>query len=222
MYCHNVFCLLLFACIRLQMPVATAQCTSYHERDKKAAIDSLNLLYGRNKHLPPGYELQALMALSYYPELLEAPIRFVIKKTELPYASHPRLGTLLTPFARKKYKIIISRRSTALRESTLLKHLEFNAQVGALGHELAHTAYYSRSSKWKIIQDGWKYRKSAYKEEFEKMTDRIAIAHGLGAQIYAWSKAVYPVKKIDGDRGKIYYSPEEILEIWNIERSSIK
>ena len=217
-YCHNVFCLLLFACTFLQMSVGTAQNT----QNQKAATDSLKLLYGKNKHLPEGYELQALTALSYYPELQETPIRFIIKNTKLPYASHPALGALLTPFARKKYKIIISSRSTLLRESTLLKHLEFDAQVGALGHELAHTAYYSRSVKWKIIRDGWKYRKSAFKAQFERMTDRIAIAHGLGAQIYAWSKAVYPVKRIDGDRGKIYYSPEEILEIWNIERSSIK
>lgn len=222
MYCHNVFGLLLFSSVFLQMPAGTAQNTAFQGEKIKAATDSLNQLYGKNKHLPEGYELQALTALSYYPELREAQIRFVLKSAELPYASRPVLGTLLSPFVRKKYKIIISSQSTALRESTLLKHLGFDAQVGALGHELAHTSYYSRSGKWKIIRDGWKYRKRAYKEQFEKMTDRIAIQHGLGACIYAWSKAVYPVKKADGDRGTIYYTPEEILQIWNPERDSIK
>lgn len=178
-----------------------------------AKADSLRRLYGKNKTLPADYALQALTALSYYPELRDEPIRFVIKKAKLPYASRPQTWTLLTPFVRKKYIVVISDQSIDLREKTLLKNMTFSAQTGALGHELAHTLYYSKSSKAKIMLTAVKYLFPSFKEKFEKMTDLIAIEHGLGLQIYEWNKHVYPVKILDGKRAKIYYSPDEILEI---------
>jgi len=82
------------------------------------------------------------------------------------------LGSLINPFGNKKYLIIISSKSTALREPTLLKNLNFNAQIGALGHELAHTAYFHQHKKRTILRDGVKYGISIrYKEKFEKMTE---------------------------------------------------
>lgn len=176
--------------------------------------DSLIVLYGRHKILPAGYERQALTALSFYPELRDAHIRFVVKKARYPYASRPRLGTLLLPFVRKKYNIVISRKSTELREPTLLKNLPFEAQIGALGHELAHAAHYAQTPKWKILLESLRYTSDQYKEKYEKATDRSAIEHGLGAEIYNWNQRVYPVKLKDGKRGKIYYSPDEIRAIW--------
>ncbi len=178
--------------------------------EHRFSIDSLRLLYGNNKHLPAAFELQALAALSHYPELRNASIQFVVKKSKLPYASRPRLMSLLIPFARKKYRIVISRRSTAVREPTLLKNLGFQEQTGALGHELAHVAYYNRTRKGRIMAEGLKYHRAGFKEQFEKMTDRIAIEHGLCAELLAWNKAVYPVKLRDGNRATIYYSPEEM------------
>jgi hypothetical protein len=185
----------------------------YTQSIEQQHFDSLKQQYSKHKILPPGFELQALIALSYYPELTNAHIKFRVKKAKLPYASRPRLGSLLIPFAHKKYQIIISNQSNALRAPTLLKNLEFNAQIGALGHELAHTAHYRQSHKWKILGESIWYLSTHFKERFEKMTDRIAMEHGLCPQIYTWNKAVYPVKLKDGERAKIYYTPEEILDI---------
>jgi hypothetical protein len=39
-------------------------------------VDSLRKIYGVHKHLLKEYELQTLVALSYYPELLNEHIRF--------------------------------------------------------------------------------------------------------------------------------------------------
>jgi hypothetical protein len=186
----------------------------YVQEEEQLRFDSLKTLYGRHKKLPAGYELPALVALSYYPELQHKHIKFVIKKHDLPYSSRPRLWSLLVPFVPLRYVIIISTDAGVVREPTLLHHLPFNAQIGALGHELAHTSYYARTRKWQVLKDGLHYSDPVFKEKFEKMTDRIAIQHGLGPQLYAWCGLVYPVKLKDGIRAKIYYSPEEILQIW--------
>lgn len=172
--------------------------------------DSLRALYGRHKSLPAGYELPALTALSYYPELRNAHIRFVVKKADLPYASKPAYWSLITPFVPKRYRIIISNQSSTLREPTLLKNLSLTAQIGALGHELGHTSWYLRTKKCSIIRTGLRYSNEKFKEKFEKMTDCIAIRHGLGQYLLEWNRAVYPTKLKDGNRSKIYYSPAEI------------
>ena len=176
-------------------------------------IDSLYALYGQNKSLPKGFEAQALIALSHYPQLKTARICFKVKPAKLPYASKPAFLSLLCFWGPKKYNIIISNRSTALLAPTLLKNLSFEAQVGALGHELAHTAYYQETGRFKMTMVGIRYGSNAFKEKFEKMTDRIALAHGLGAYLLEWNRAVYPIKQQDGKRAKIYYSPEELSKL---------
>ena len=177
------------------------------------STDSLYALHGKNKTLPKGFETQALIALSHYPQLKTAHICFIVKPAKLPYASKPAFFSLLRFWTPKKYVITISNQSTALREPTLLKNLGFNAQIGALGHELAHTAYYQKTGRLKIIAAGIRYGSNAFKEKFEKMTDRIALVHGLGRYLLEWNRAVYPIKIKDGKRSKIYYSPDELSEL---------
>jgi hypothetical protein len=176
-------------------------------------LEQLRNQFGKNKSIPEAFEEPILVALSYYPELIEVPIKFRIKRAKLPYASRPRVASFFLPRSKRKYVITISSKSTEIRESTLLKNLSLDAQIGAMGHELAHTAYYQSKKKKKILRDGCAYHKCHFRENFEKMTDRIAIAHGLGSYLLTFSRAVYPIKKIDGSRGKVYYSPEEIEAI---------
>lgn len=175
--------------------------------------DSLRVRYGHLKKMPKAYEIPILLALSHYPELHSEKITFRIKKSKLPYLSRPTLGSIVWPFGSKKYIIIISNQSTKLREPTLLENLRFNAQIGALGHELGHTAYFKNRRRYKIMADGIRYWSLGYKKKLERLTDEIAIRHGLGNQILEWNKAVYPVKLRDGKRAKIYYNPQEITEI---------
>ena len=52
--------------------------------ERMTTLDSLRHLYGKNKRLPAAFELPALAALSHYPELANASIRFVVKKSKLP------------------------------------------------------------------------------------------------------------------------------------------
>lgn len=191
----------------------------YDQTTEHMRLDTLRAQWGGHKQLLPAYELPALIALSHYPELSNAHIRFREKKAKLPYASRPTLGSLLWPFGHRKYRVIISTRSTRLREPTLMHHLGFNAQIGALGHELAHIAHYEGTRRGAILWEGLRYHNLRFRERYEKQTDRIAIAHCLGLPLYEWNTFIWPVKSQDGARGRVYYAPEAIFDIlWSQEK----
>lgn len=152
-------------------------------------------------------------ALSYYPELENESIEFIYTTSKLPYFSRPSIISILRPFYKRTYIIGISKKSTELREPTLLSNLSPNAQIGAIGHELAHIIYYRKRNLFQLLFDGLRYLNKKFRAKFERMTDRIAIQHGLGKELYSWSKEVFPTKRIDGDRGEIYYSPEQLKKI---------
>jgi hypothetical protein len=181
---------------------------------KKLDFDSLQLLWGAHKKLPKGGENQALEALSHYEELMGARIKFRYKKAKLPYSARPTIACLIFPFVKRKYLVTVSTQSTKIREPTLFKNLGYAAQVGVLGHELAHVAWFTGRTRGQIILESLHYIGSkTYKSAYEKQTDRIALAHGLGPELYIWCKEVYPIKLKDGDRWKVYYAPEELLEL---------
>jgi hypothetical protein len=167
-----------------------------------------------HKIIPAQFDQPIQIALSHYPELIDARIEFRIRNRQLPYASRPRLWSVVLPFVQKRYVITISNKTTDLRTPTLLQNLSLEAQVGAIGHELAHTAYYHRKRKPKVLLNGLHYLMSdRYKRHFEKMTDRIVIAHGLGHPLLRFCSEVYPIKCQDGKRKSRYFSPEEIKAI---------
>ncbi|MCA9351255.1 hypothetical protein KC929_00570 [Patescibacteria group bacterium] len=167
----------------------------------------------KNITFPEKFKKPIVEAISRYPELQHKRISFKLVKSRLPYYARPAVISLLNPFAHRSYIIGISEQSTIQREPTLLKNLPYEAQVGAMVHELAHILYYTKKTSLGILADGLLYFFPRYREYFEKMTDRIAIEKGLGNYILAWSEVVYEVKKNDGRRGKIYYSPTEIRKL---------
>ncbi len=143
--------------------------------------------FGQNKILPKGFEIATLVALSHYPELKEVKIRFVLKETFIPLVSRPNITSM---FKRKKnweYLVIISDHSNDDMETILLKNLSFNAQVGIIGHELGHTAYYLDKKIGDMIGVGFNYINKKYRANFEKDTDKRAIDHGLGWQLYDYA-----------------------------------
>ena len=71
--------------------------TVYPERlsTNTLVLDSLQELYGNNKVLAPGYELQCLWALSAYPELKDIYIEFTLEPDGAPMESSFYIGSLL-------------------------------------------------------------------------------------------------------------------------------
>jgi len=149
--------------------------------------------FGKYKKLPKGYEKQALIALSHYPELKETRIVFKIRKRGgAPFAARPTGWSLLfRKPAKRKYRILISQKTKPVLSPILMKHLSFNAQIGVMGHELAHTSFYLQQKFGAMIKIAVSTFSARYLDKFEYETDQIAIAHGLGFQLLSWSEQTH-------------------------------
>lgn len=160
---------------------------NYTLTEYKDQFDSLYTLYGHNKILPKGFELATLVALSHYPELKDSYITFVLKETYIPLVSRPKYSSVFKKKKNWEYLVIISNHSNEEMESILLKSLSFNAQVGIIGHELGHTQYYLDKSFGDMMGVAFHYIDKKYRAHFEKDTDKRAIDHGLGWQLYDYA-----------------------------------
>ena len=172
--------------------------------------------YGKNKTLAKDFELQCLLALSHYPELKETPIDFLIQPVFLPLASRPDPKSVLFPWIKRKYLVIISNASADFFEPILLHNTPFNEQVGIIGHELAHSVYYQDKSAFQLARIAYRYEfDNVFHNEFERETDKRAIAHGLGYQLYDFAFFVRKAfgqsqEEIESEEGGTYLSPKEV------------
>lgn len=176
-------------------------------------LDSLRDRFGQNKILPEGYEAPALRALSHYPELAEVPVEFSFRKNPVSHSSRPHNGSLFCGKKRRRYLIIISTEVSELLEPGRLPYLSYNAQIGVLGHELAHTVDYLERGLGNLMGLGIRYSTSKkVTQRWERFTDSTAIHHNLGPQLMTWSKEVHHILESAG-RGQNYLTPSEIRAV---------
>ncbi len=142
-------------------------------------IDSLRKRYQHHINSQiDDLELPAYLALQYYPELFGHEIRIV----ERPKARYPIMAgysgwNVLKPRRSHRYKLVIS-------PDSFVKRISLNKQVGVIGHEMAHFAYYRQRSTPGMLWWGLKYITSRkFRYRFEKDADKTAIDHGLGPQL---------------------------------------
>lgn len=188
----------------------------FHEETERANFDKLLSKYGHKKKLPRGYELQALIALCHYPELAYVAIDFVFKETDTILSAKPKPWSTFFPGRLRTYEVVISKKAKSSKEPVMLKNLEFNIQIGVIGHELGHIANYIQQSPLEVIRYSIMYLFESFKKKIEKRTDRITIKHGLGHQILAYAKLVdklkkeYPQETYYQEYTKFYLSAAEI------------
>ncbi|MEM6631062.1 MAG: hypothetical protein AAF694_15380 [Bacteroidota bacterium] len=220
----SVFLLLLFLLLDAgaQKEIPTFDPTQviaikeYQAPEDSSLYDSLFASYGTNKELPKGFELQALIALSHYPELVETPIEFRIEPAFIPLSSRPDPITVVFPWIKRKYLVVISNESADFFEPILMHNLPFNEQIGVVGHELAHTVFYLDKSSLQLAQIAYQYEyNNEYKIPFERETDQRAILHGLGYQLYDYSFFTQKsfgrsLEEIKAMEGNMYLGPTEI------------
>lgn len=197
---NNVCCLIFYGLIAFLLLPAIVDGQNgkameiwYPEAITDAYFQELKATFGKHKQLPKGYEKQALVALSYYPELKNTRIVFKVrKKGGAPFVSRPTTWSLLfRKRAKRKYRILISQKTKAILAPILMKNLPFNAQIGVLGHELAHTSFYLEKKFGAMVKIAIGTFSARYLDEFEHQTDQIAIEHGLGFQLLSWSKQTH-------------------------------
>jgi len=172
------------------------------------------VLNGTNKSLPENFELQALLALSHYPELKDIRIEFHEESAMIPLSSRPRIKSLLRNKSKRIYKVVISNKSLEEMEDILLDKQPFNSQVGIIGHELAHTGHYSTMGFFSITGMGIAYIFPGYRARYEKVTDFETIKHGLGWQLLEFAEFTRSRPSVTEKSirwmDKYYLNPEEI------------
>jgi len=181
------------------------------------SLDSLKALYGEHKDLPPGLELQTLLALSHYPELKGVRIRFLVKNSFIPLSSRPYVVSLFQKRVKREYQVVISDKSLEAMDPVLAKNLPFNAQVAIIGHELAHTSHYQQMNIYQVQFSGIAYFCPLFRAWFEKGTDRRTIEHGLGTELLEYAvyvRNIYESKEQQVNfMDRYYLNPAEIKAI---------
>ena len=141
--------------------------------------DTLNLNYGSKKKFVKEFELQSLIALSYYPELKDVTITFRYHDIMTTMEVRPEYFSMLKSSHRK---YIISIDTNTHNEGVLLKEVSFNAQVGVIGHELAHIIDFERRSVKSLFLLGFNYMILNNHAKYERSIDELTIQRGLGWQ----------------------------------------
>lgn len=208
--------ILLFASLSSIAETGTPVRT-YSEEQQRHNYQQLLNEFGQHKQLPPGYELQALLALSHFPDLKNIRIKFRTEDVGIPLSSRPHWSSLLRSAKKRRYEVIIDTNLEGAREALLLKNQPFNAQIGILGHELSHTQYYLDRSFFQILADAFCQLNNC-RLKFERDNDARLIEFGLGWQRYDHSLFVRRRLSPNTDAavtaeggGGAYMSPAELL-----------
>jgi hypothetical protein len=162
---------------------------SFHQNSlTNEEIAILKAKFENHKALIANYENQILIALSYFPELKNIKIKFRLKNRETPLATRPTVVSMFRSAKKRTYIITISRKSTNYLNTIVFKNLNYNAQIGVLGHELCHVSDYLNKGFGKMCNVAAIeiFSKKAV-DKFEFNTDLNCIHHGLGYQLLDWS-----------------------------------
>jgi hypothetical protein len=204
-----------FGFSKAQKPVRTFDAMEMNDTTLVKLLET----YGKNKLLPKGFEQQALLALSFFPELKGIAIEFRLEETITPLASRPTIWSVFRKAEKRHYLITISTKSKGILDSILLGNLDYNAQIGVLAHELSHVATYHQMHFFQFVRLGFGLLSTSYMNTFEYNTDQTCINHGAGYQLLAWSESTghYFTREViekyfgkDGATAERYMFPETI------------
>ncbi|MDX2062000.1 MAG: hypothetical protein SFY70_02990 [Bacteroidia bacterium] len=163
-------------------------------------LDSLRRLYGKNKVLPPQYELQCLLAIAHYPSLQNANVSFVLGPAIYPLASRPEPLTLLGGCSGRRYNVFLSTDTgNDFLNQINVDKLPFNACVAIIAHELGHAAYYQKRSGIEMLAFPLHFFTSLdYRAAHESTTDKRVLYQGLGLHMLEYTQYTRRVLSADG------------------------
>jgi hypothetical protein len=159
----------------------------YEDSLSAKSLQHLKDNFSYKKTLPLGFESQSLIALSYFPELKNIKIIFKVQNRKTPLSTKPSIVSLFKNAKRRTYIITISKKSNSFLDTITLHNLNYNAQIGVLGHELSHVCDFSNKNIIELTKIFFGHLSSKFINKFEFNTDRICINHMLGNQLLAWS-----------------------------------
>ncbi len=173
--------------------------------------------YAEQLDCPEQYKYQMLIALSYYPELKNTPIKVKFSDLQTTATCRPAIFSLFAirrnqTASRRSYIIRINKKENF--NGVLLKDVPLNAQIGVLAHEIAHIVDYERRGHAGLLKRAMDYLEENRKKRFEYQIDKLTIEHGLGWQLYDWADyAMHKSKateKYKAFKKRIYMGPADI------------
>jgi hypothetical protein len=177
------------------------------------------LQFGNNKRIPPAIEENVLIALSFYPELINTHIRFVFKKKirSSIMQAQPRFTSLLRQRKKRHYRVKISEEFKLIHSRMSMLQIPDTVMIGWIGHELGHILDYESKTNAGMISFGYRYLfKSGFVKYAEMMADSLAVERGMGYYIIATKRFILDNADLpQGYKDKIsrlYLSPDVIME----------
>lgn len=142
--------------------------------------------FAENKILLKDIELASLVALSYFPELKNIEIEFVLDDIKTTMETRPKINYLLSFNKKRKYVIYVDS-IVKLNYGILIDQVPFNALIGLIGHELSHIVDYERRGILNLLSLLFNYSDLEFKKNFEEFIDLQTINKGLAWQLYDWA-----------------------------------
>ncbi len=155
------------------------------DADSLTELNSLRENYRLNKKIPAEFEPEILKALSFFPELKNNRIHFVIRKGHAPLSAQPTFMGIFSKARKRKYKVFISSGIKGEWDKFTFKNTPTDARIGVLGHELSHVKNFAKMSGISLIGLGINHVSTSYMNRFEFRTDSLCIAQGMGDYLLA-------------------------------------
>ncbi len=179
-------------------------------------IEKLTRIFGFNKKVPKEVLSNFYTAIGYYPELRHVNIKVRYGNIKTTMQCRPRWDFLFHKKINRSYVMYIGNKIKN-GNGILYSNLPLNAQIGVIGHELAHIIDYQRMNNVQLCGFGFDYLTEKKKREIENRIDLIAIHRGLGYQIKDFSKYVFEESGASFEylryKMKFYFEPNQIREI---------
>ncbi|PRD48244.1 M48 family metalloprotease [Sphingobacterium haloxyli] len=188
--------------------------------DRETHINGHLQGFSNNKKIPKVIEQLALKALSYYPELENAHIRFVfsrkLKKSVM--AARPVVNTLLQSRNKRAYAILISPVFKLTQSIEPIHHLPEEVLIGWLGHELGHIMDYEQRTVWGVAKFGLLYWLSKrYVRKAERVADTFAVNRGMASYLLSTKTFILGHSELSTRYkekiARLYLSPDDIVEL---------
>jgi hypothetical protein len=168
------------------------------------------------KKIPKKYREVILKALSHYPELQKVRIRFrLAKRHPVPYGTRPGKLSFFKAPENRTYVITLLEKARKPTKKALFKNLPPEAQLGALGHELAHVVQFKDLSRSQLARTCLLFTSMYQRRQIERDADIKTIEHGLGSELHAHAVYIRSIKGYVEQRKGIdiyYLKPHEILD----------
>lgn len=162
--------------------------------------DTLNQ-FAHRKNIPEQFRKPILKALSYFPELKNMRIDFVVKKKYTPLSTRPSFWSMIKRKNHRTYIISISNQTIDTLSHLLYQNLASTEQVGVMGHELSHVVDFNAKNLFQSMASGICHISKRFVDKMEYKTDLICIQHGLGKYLEAYSLHVRKTMHVNYWRG---------------------